>query len=87
MQRSHDGEQQERRGCQIAGKEDGEGREAYHQHRFTRKSIDHIATERAHHQRRDGIAREHQSYHVLGGAEMLTQVERQQRCQHIEGEE
>ena len=86
MQRAHDGEHEQGRGCQIAGKEDGKGSEGYHEHRFAGKRVDHIAAERTYQQGCDGVARQYQSDDILSGAEVLAEVERQQRREHVEGE-
>ena len=78
MQCAHDGEQQQRSCSEIACKEDGEGGIAHHQYCLAGEGINEIAAERTEQQCRDGVSRQHQSYHVLCGPESLTQVERQQ---------
>ena len=86
MQRAHNGEEQERGSRQIAGKEDGKGRVTHHQHRLAWKRVDQIAAERSEQERRQRVTRQHQSYDVLRGAEMLFQIERQQRCEDVKSE-
>ena len=82
-----DNHEQQQCGCsQIAGKEDCKSAETDHQHRLSRKGVDDIAAEGTEQQGRDGIARQHEPYHVLRRPEVLAQIERQQRCQHVEGE-
>ena len=85
MQRAHNGEQQQGRGGQVAGKEDGKHAKRHHEHHFAGERIDYIAAERTKQQGGDGIARKHQSDHVLSGSEVLAQVERQQWCKHVKG--
>ena len=84
---SHNGEQQQRGCCQITNKEQREESETDHQYHLARKGVDHESAERTKHQCRDGIAGENQSDNILGGTEMLAQIERQQGCQLVEGKE
>ena len=87
MQCAHYGKQQQGGCCQVAGKEDGEGGKTNHQHRLAGEGVDEIAAEGAEQQCRNGIARQHETYHVLRGTKMLAQIERQQWCEYVEGEE
>ena len=87
VQRSDDEEQQQGRCRQIACEEDGKQAETDHEHRLSGERVHEIAAEGPQQQGGDGVAREHQTYHVLRGSEVLTQVEWQQRGQYVEGKE
>ena len=87
VERADDSEQQQSGRGKIAGKEDGEGAEADHQHRLTGEGVDDVTAKRSAQQSRDGVAREHEADHVLCCAEVFTQIERQQWSQDIECEE
>ena len=86
MQGAYKGEQQERGGSQITGKENGKGRVAHHQHQLSWEGVDDETAERPEQQGCDGIARQHQSDDILRRAEMLLQIEGQQRREDVEGE-
>ena len=80
---AHYGEQRERARQQVASEESEIEEQSYEQHALARERVDDETAERTHEQRRERIARQHQAYHVLAGREMLAQIERQQRCEHI----
>ena len=86
MKCTHDGEQQQRGCCQVAGKEYRESSKTNHQHHLARERVDEIATERTEQQCRDGVARQHQTDHILRGTKVFAEIQRQQGCQHIKGE-
>ncbi len=77
VQRTHDGEKEQRPRCQITGEEERKKEIADQQHRLTRKRIDHIAAQHPHRQSRKRIARQHDADSLLVGAERLAEVERQ----------
>ena len=87
VQGTDNGEQQEGRCRQVAGKEDGKGREADHQHRLARKGVDEIAAEWPEQQGSDGIARQHQPDDVLSGSKCLIEIKGQQWRQQVESGE
>ena len=86
VQGSADGKHQDGAGCNIAGKEDGEGRETDHQNLLARKAVNHISAERTNDEGGNRIAAQHNSNHIFRGSKIFAQIEREQRCEQIEGE-
>ena len=73
-------------GCNIAGKEDGEGRETDHQNLLARKAVNHISAERTNDEGGNRIAAQHNSNHIFRGSKIFAQIEWEQGCEQIEGE-
>ena len=69
-----------------SGKEDEKHKVAKQKHRLTVEAIYHPATEGAHEQRCECVAREHDANHLLVGIKGVAQVERQHWQYHIECE-
>ena len=51
------------------------------------ETINHESTERTHKQRGYNISRQHYSDYMFVSGKLLVKIQRQQRCQQIEGEE
>ena len=87
VQCPHDGEEQQRRGSQITAEKEEEEEETHHQHPLAGEAVHQIAAERARQQGRQRVAAQHESHHILRGIKALHEIQRQQGCQQIEGEE
>ena len=81
-----DGEKQQRGGQQIGAEAEEVEKQAQEQHFLAWKTVGKVAAEGSHHESRERVARQYESNHALRGAEILAQVERQQRREQIKGE-
>ena len=86
MQGSADGKHQDGAGSNVSCKEDGEGCQADHQYFLSRESVYHIAAEGADDEGCHSISAQYNADYILRCPEGLTQIEREQRGEKIEGE-
>ena len=80
------GEQRERPRQQIAREDGSEDEKSQQIERLARERIEQIARKRPDRQRRDRIARQHGPRHAAARAELLRQIERQDRHQQVKTE-
>ncbi len=81
MQHTEHGKRTQTACHQIAPEESGCQKIEYQQHHLAGKTIHKEPAKRTDEQRRHGIARQHQTYHLLVCAVGVRQVQRQQRGQ------
>ncbi len=86
VQRSHNGEKQQRSRRHIAKEEYAENTDTQHQDLLTGEAVHHIPAERTREQRRQRVTAEHHPNRVLPCPEFRVQIERQQWHQKIERE-
>ena len=87
VESAHHGEERQSARQQIETVEYETQQHKENQHLLPVERIDDISAERPEQQRGHGIARQYQANDVFCRAEMLAQVDGEQRCEDVEGEE